>query len=106
MNEWMTKASTVSQRKTSWEKGYLSELTAKNSPLSIELKQSLPQGLSFDDVKAIERLFGQYQDELRKINQLERKLSAVPENGRIRLELRKELQSRIEKLNRLNNKRS
>ncbi len=92
------------ERKGSWEKGYLAELTDGHSQLAQVLEANFSDELTLRDVLAMQDLFENLQVEARKIHVLERRLEVFPENKRLRSELKREMEGRILRLNALQKK--
>lgn len=80
----------------SWDKHYLDSL--------VDTKKSLlAKNLNVErmDLKEIIHLFQKYQSALKKMNELERKVEAVPESSSFRSSLRKEIESSRKTLKKL-----
>lgn len=106
-NQFIMEAERISRSQMSWDTDVIDRLLGSISPFQFvkkERKETVwktiltENGLSAKECTAISKLYKGYQRELHKINDLERKLDAHPEDNELRRELIRELQNRRPKL--------
>lgn len=101
----LAEASHLRNQPQSWDNHFLDVLTSTRSPLARMLPGFYARhNMKQKDIKDIQALFKAYNQELRKIHELERQLEAQPGNVRLRSELRRELALHQDKLRKLNEK--